>query len=296
MGIFDLFRSSPIRTQPQAAMMNDLETIGKIKNSLPFEQRGWCNELGLYVQLSGLLNAETLLAGGKYRSSIQMHREPPATEWHIQSYRPGHWEGVVAPSLVLAEWLGERGGLANYLESDLQRAVARFRQTGQMQLPRAARTMGRGELADAAGADMYTSSIDWEQAEPGLRRYLAEKPEDATAWDALREVLTRAKQFNEAMSAGLRALELAPEDGDIHFEVAMLYGGAIHNAARSMQGLEGPTADDMSGCTVEELACTLDEARIRAHKHATAALASPITDPDTSEAAALIISQLTSSA
>ena len=33
-------------------LLNKLETIGDIKNSLPLNARGWCNSLGLYVQLS----------------------------------------------------------------------------------------------------------------------------------------------------------------------------------------------------------------------------------------------------
>jgi len=32
-------------------LIQKLERIGQCKNGLPFRQRGWCNELGLFVQL-----------------------------------------------------------------------------------------------------------------------------------------------------------------------------------------------------------------------------------------------------
>ncbi len=41
-------------------LLNKLETIGEIKNALPLTVRGWCNSLGLYVQMREMANRARL--------------------------------------------------------------------------------------------------------------------------------------------------------------------------------------------------------------------------------------------
>ena len=51
-------------------LLEKLSQIGNIKNTLPFNQRGWCNSLGLFVQLREMANMTRLEAGGELHSQI----------------------------------------------------------------------------------------------------------------------------------------------------------------------------------------------------------------------------------
>ena len=51
-------------------LLDKLETIGNTKNELPLNTSGWCNSLGLYVQLRERANMARLQAGEEYRSQI----------------------------------------------------------------------------------------------------------------------------------------------------------------------------------------------------------------------------------
>ena len=52
-------------------LLDKLESIGNIKNTLPFTARGWCNSLGLFVQLREKGSLSRLEAGDdKYHSEI----------------------------------------------------------------------------------------------------------------------------------------------------------------------------------------------------------------------------------
>ena len=73
-------------------LIETLEQIGAIKDSLPLRSRGWCNELGLFVQLRELKGMASLKAGGRFRSRIELWRESAMEPWETRKYRPGDWE------------------------------------------------------------------------------------------------------------------------------------------------------------------------------------------------------------
>ena len=267
-----------------------LETIGVIKNGLPLRQRGWCNELGLFVQLN--LALQTLLAGGKYRNRIGFHWRSQEDDWQVDRFRHGTWEALVQPSLFLAEWLRDRSGLPSYLEQDLAGAVGRFKAGREFQLPVSARTIGEGPLASAAQIDFRVDEFDFVAAEPGLREYLDQHPDNPTARDALREVLFQKRDFKAALGQGLEAMKLAPKDGDIHFEVAKLYFAALTNESRIRRGATNDTPDELRGCTLYELGCSIDDAGQAVWQNSEAAVMSPTTEPSNQEAAQFMMDRL----
>ena len=116
-------------------MIGALETIGRIKDSLPSTQRGWCNQLGLFVQLKSAGDMSRLQAGGKFRSRIDLWQETPHGDWDVRKYNPGEWEGLVEPTLTLSSWLLKHGGMPDEHAKDLESAVALFKQTGEFALP-----------------------------------------------------------------------------------------------------------------------------------------------------------------
>ena len=116
-------------------LIQTLEEIAKIKESLPFRSRGWCNELGLFVQMREAAGMVNVKAGGKFRSRIELWRESPGSPWQVKKYRPGGWEGLVEPTLKLAKWLEPRGGLAEPVKKKFRDAIKSFQRSGNLVLP-----------------------------------------------------------------------------------------------------------------------------------------------------------------
>jgi len=122
-------------------LLEKLERIGNIKNHLPFDQRGWCNSLGLFVQFREKGGLSRLEAGdGKYRSRIDAWEEGSSIEsgleWKVKKYNPGDWEKLVNPTLDIALWLLERGGLPEEYMDSFSRAIEVFKKEGHLKLPR----------------------------------------------------------------------------------------------------------------------------------------------------------------
>ena len=92
-------------------LLNKLRTIGYIKNDLPLSVRGWCNSLGLYVQLKQMGDMIRLEAGDKLHAQIDAWLEYfYTTDWKVKKYSPGDWEKLVNPTLDIANWLSRYGG------------------------------------------------------------------------------------------------------------------------------------------------------------------------------------------
>jgi hypothetical protein len=129
-------------------LLDHLAWIGYIKNQLPLNQRGWCNSLGLFVQLRRKGNLTRLEAGdGKYHSQIDAWLEGcsiasgfewfvPGLEWKVKKYNPGDWEKLVDPTYNIAVWLLERGGLPEEYMGSFNRAIEAFKKEGHLKLPR----------------------------------------------------------------------------------------------------------------------------------------------------------------
>jgi hypothetical protein len=118
-------------------LLDKLAGIGSIKNLLPFNQRGWCNSLGLYVQLRATANMTSLQAGGQYKSQIEAWQDylESGTEWKVKKYNPGDWEKLVDPTLEIANWLSTYGGLPEEYMDSFNRAIQVFRKEGHLTLP-----------------------------------------------------------------------------------------------------------------------------------------------------------------
>ena len=133
-------------------LLDRLQLIGNKKNELPLNARGWCNSLGLFVQLREMGNMTRLQAGDKYHSQIDAWLDfspgadntfsPPGSDsifsssfWKVKKYNPGDWEKLVDPTLDIASWLGIHGGLPEEYMDSFNRAVEVFKKEGHLELP-----------------------------------------------------------------------------------------------------------------------------------------------------------------
>jgi len=118
-------------------LLEKLSQIGNIKNTLPFNQRGWCNSLGLFVQLREMANMKRLQAGEKNHSQIDAWQDYLASsaEWKVKKYNSGDWEKLVDPTLEIATWLSTYGGLPEEYAESFNRAVQMFKKEGHLKLP-----------------------------------------------------------------------------------------------------------------------------------------------------------------
>jgi len=143
--VADWIFGSPIKGKVEVndkleGLLFKLEIIGTIKNTLPFNQRGWCNILDLYVQLREAANVERLEAGDNmYHSKIDAWREGFPSEsgltWKVRKYKPGDWEKLVNPTLEIAHWLSTYGGLPEEHVEAFNRAIQVFKKEGHLELP-----------------------------------------------------------------------------------------------------------------------------------------------------------------
>jgi hypothetical protein len=133
-------------------LLGRLQLIGNKKNELPLNARGWCNSLGLFVQLKEKGNMTRLQAGDKYHSQIDAWLDfspgadntfsPPDSDsifsrsfWKVKKYSPGDWEKLVDPTLDIAYWLGIHGGLHEKHADAFNRAIEIFKKEGYLELP-----------------------------------------------------------------------------------------------------------------------------------------------------------------
>ena len=196
-----------------AELIQNLEKIARIKESLPKRSRGWCNELGLFVQMREAAGMARLQAGGKFRSKIDLWRDSPTESWQVKKYRPGDWEELAEPTLKLAKWLAPRGGLANTVENDFQYAINTFRYTGSLNLPQGIESF-RPESALGCIVNMYaggSQTLDdsvWQDARESIERYIRENPDHAAGWHALSRAYELQGRFGDSLDALDRAISV----------------------------------------------------------------------------------------
>ena len=109
--------------------------IGRMKKELPMTQRGWCNQLGLYVQLNEVMGYGKLEAGYRTKAFFRATRDDPFGEWKVKRYENGDWERLVEPAHQLTWWMSQMGGLPEDLIPAFELAVEQFQQTGELNLP-----------------------------------------------------------------------------------------------------------------------------------------------------------------
>ncbi len=142
--VADWIFGSPIKSKVEVTdeleeLLNKLEIIGHIKNTLPFNARGLCNSLGLFVQLREMANMARLQTGGEYHSQIDAWQDYSSTEsipeWKVKKYNPGDWEKLVDPTFDIATWLGIYEGLPEKHADAFSRAIEMFKKEGHLDLP-----------------------------------------------------------------------------------------------------------------------------------------------------------------
>ena len=133
-------KSGKMPSKKMRELLVDLHKIGSFLDGLPLNQRVWCNILGLYVQYRELdiythgINGIWVKVKGKYRSHLEAWTDFKEI-WGITKYHPGNWESLVKPTLDIAEWLYNSGGLRAEDQEDFKKAVEAFRKEGKLTLP-----------------------------------------------------------------------------------------------------------------------------------------------------------------
>lgn len=108
--------------------------IGTMRDTLPFDQRGWTNELGINVLLRSLAGQLRLEAGHGGKKFIDARSSDNGGTWTLKKYQPGDWEHNVVPTLKLTMWLIERGGLSEENDNEYWSAIERYRRVGDLPL------------------------------------------------------------------------------------------------------------------------------------------------------------------
>ena len=121
-------------------IIDTLYGIASLKGVLPFGLRGWCNELGLFVQMHRTRGTTSLKAGGKFIAKVHAWLDAPGSDtypsWQVKKYKPGDWESLVDPTYKLTCWVWQQHDLGNpYMVSQLEAAIEEFRRTGCLELP-----------------------------------------------------------------------------------------------------------------------------------------------------------------
>ncbi len=116
------------------SLLVSLETIGRIKSSLPIVQRWWCNRLGLYVRLRERTNSEILKAGDQNSWHFDAWRQSATDLWDIKKYDKGDWERLVNPTLQIATWIAGHTVTEENVISFV-RSIDSFKETGTLSLP-----------------------------------------------------------------------------------------------------------------------------------------------------------------
>lgn len=144
--IFEVHTTGKVKvTYEMEELLDKLEIIGNIKNALPLNARGWCNSLGLYVQLKAKGGLSRLQAGdNKKRSQIDAWQGYSSTEWKVQKYNRGDWQKLVDPTLDIANWLSTYRGLPAEYTDSFKRAIREFKKEGHLKLPPSAMETGLG--------------------------------------------------------------------------------------------------------------------------------------------------------
>lgn len=135
-------------------LLDKLETIGNVKNELPFSARGWCNSLGLFVQLKEAAGLKRLQAGEKYKSHIDawqdyVQGQKWLVRWKVKKYDKGDWEKLVEPTLDMANWLSTYGGLPEEYMDSFNTAIQLFKKEGHLELPNTKKpTVSKAEVLE----------------------------------------------------------------------------------------------------------------------------------------------------
>ena len=88
-------------------ILERLYCIGLAKNALPPHLRGWVQELGLSVRV--VEGGRRILAGGRWRPSVQAHRGSDNEEWQVIKFDQAAWDrrfaNFLEPTYEIADYL-----------------------------------------------------------------------------------------------------------------------------------------------------------------------------------------------
>ena len=254
-----------------ADLIQKLEEIARIKKALPARAQAWCNELGLFVQMRDPSGMASLQAGGKFRSRINLWRDYSTDSWQVKKYRPGEWETLVEPTLILAKWLAPRGAVTELVKDDFEYAIKIFHNTRRLELPERADSIPDNSTLGRILESFSEPPRDWgdtkaQEVQRGLLRYLEVNPGHAAAWQALTRVYLLQGRYEEFLTAINEAINIAPFETEFRWDAASIYITAIKNAVEP--GLQlGLLGHGMNDCSLEALQCSYEEARATCINH-----------------------------
>ena len=116
-------------------ILERLYCIGLAKNALPPHLRGWVQELGLSVRV--VEGGRRILAGGRWRPSVQARRGSDNEEWQVIKFDQAAWDrrfaNFLEPTYEICEYLlAHAAGAVPEAEfiSVLKKAIKDFNATG----------------------------------------------------------------------------------------------------------------------------------------------------------------------
>ena len=108
-----------------------LESIARMKIELPLSQRNFVADLGLHVQLRELGDSGRLEAGIGGRSTVFDARRD-GLEYKVKKYERGEWERLVDPTMALARWILDEGGVSDQNQAKFEALIEGFQRTGEL--------------------------------------------------------------------------------------------------------------------------------------------------------------------
>ena len=267
-----------MRKEPTDELMTTLGLIAFFKSTLPFELRGWVNELDLYVQERRAGHLTRLQAGGKFRNYLDAWKDADS-DWDIRKFDSKTWarrfDRLVKPTYEIAEFLSDcaaaYGGVPEHEASALLQAISQFQSGGEWPgLPSVDVGAHLADRQDEAQQRKVEETIRSEEA------WAKKDPTHPGPWSLLPVLYERTGRYKDAEHALQRASELQrarfPDndgaDWSDRIQLGKLYFSAFSNAVRGrgvpVWGYEasGVTPDSL-GYSTEQIAVLAKESLSR---------------------------------
>ncbi|MEM1030265.1 MAG: tetratricopeptide repeat protein [Myxococcota bacterium] len=195
----------------------------------------------------------------------------------------GRWPGAIEDAEAALRRHPDHGGAAAQLESLLRRTGRTDRLVEQLsQAAHAARQPPRRVALWRRVGELYADTVgDLGAALTALGRALEAAPTEGLTLRQLADLHLRARQHDEAAALLTRAVELAPDDVEAHFELARIHVGARPDptkAQRSLDVVRAARPDDPRVLAMQLTAHLLKGERERARDVGEALLAAAADD------------------
>ncbi|MDD5510307.1 MAG: hypothetical protein PHI12_05825 [Dehalococcoidales bacterium] len=164
--------------------LNKLEEIGTYKNELPFHLRGWCNALGLYVQLQTAGGMKRLQAGEEKNTKVDARTQwEEPDKWIVTKYKRGSWERSIEPTLEIASFL-HNSNLEEVDVSKLKQAITQYEFSGNIASLQTLNDVSTNNAEKVSAAEEIEPTFEQPCIDPLLDKMVKEVARLAKKYDA----------------------------------------------------------------------------------------------------------------